>query len=173
MRRTFSLSCPPSSYPTYPGGDPIILDTLCFSIYSDISTRIRAFSVPNMASDNALDSSVFPTPVGPRNRKEPMGRLGSLRPTLPLRMALEMAVTASSWPTTLWCRMPSRFLRRSDSSSASFLTGILVQPDTTSAISLSLTISFLLSLSFCHFSMVWAIFSRSFSCFFFISPAFS
>ena len=31
------LSCPPSSYPTYPGGEPINLETVCFSIYSDIS----------------------------------------------------------------------------------------------------------------------------------------
>ena len=37
----------------------------------------------NMASARALDSSVFPTPVGPRNRKEPMGRLGSFNPTRP------------------------------------------------------------------------------------------
>ena len=51
-------------------------------------------------SASALESSVFPTPVGPRNRKEPIGRRGSLRPTRPRRMALETAVTASSWPTT-------------------------------------------------------------------------
>ena len=41
-----------------------------------------------MASASALLSSVLPTPVGPRNRKEPTGRLGSLSPTLPRRMAL-------------------------------------------------------------------------------------
>src|SRR5678815_6115752 len=34
--RTLSVSCPPSSYPTYPGGAPIRRDTECFSMYSDI-----------------------------------------------------------------------------------------------------------------------------------------
>ena len=149
------------------------MDTLCFSMYSDISTRIKELSVPNMASARALESSVFPTPVGPRNKKEPMGRPGSFRPTRPRRMALDTAVTASSWPTTRSWRMDSRFLRRSDSSSASFLTGILVQPETTSATSFSSTVSFRVSFSFSHFSMVSLIFSRSFSCFFLISPAFS
>ena len=76
------------------------METLCFSMYSDISTRIRALSVPNMASARALHSSVFPTPVGPKNKKDPIGRLGSLSPTRPLRMAFATAVTASSWPTT-------------------------------------------------------------------------
>lgn len=31
-------------------------------MYSDMSTRIRALSSPNSASDSALDSSVLPTP---------------------------------------------------------------------------------------------------------------
>ena len=95
-RRTFSLSCPPSSKPTYPGGDPTILETECDSIYSDMSTRIRAFSEPNIASASALDSSVLPTPVGPRNRKEPMGLLGSCKSTRPRFMVCATAVTASS-----------------------------------------------------------------------------
>ena len=96
FRLTFSLNCPPSSNPTYPGGEPINFDTLCFSIYSDISTRIIAFSVPNTASANAFDNSVFPTPVGPRNRKEPIGRFGSFNPTRPRLTAFATAVTASS-----------------------------------------------------------------------------
>ncbi len=173
MRLTFSLSCPPSSYPTYPGGDPIIRDTLCFSIYSDISTRIRELSVPNMASAKVLHSSVFPTPVGPKNKKEPMGRFGSFNPTLPLRIALETAVTASSWPTTRSWRMDSSLLSRSDSSSSSLRTGILVQPDTTSATCPSSTTSLRESFSFCHFPRIFSIFSRFFSCFRLISPAFS
>jgi len=94
--RTFSLSCPPSSWPTYPGGEPIIFDTLCFSIYSDISTRIIDCSLPNTASASAFEISVFPTPVGPKNRKEPIGRLGSFNPTRPLRTAFATALTASS-----------------------------------------------------------------------------
>ena len=46
-----------------------------------ISTRITASSLPNTASANFLTNSVLPTPVGPRNMNEPMGRLGSFSPT--------------------------------------------------------------------------------------------
>jgi hypothetical protein len=53
-------------------------DTVCFSIYSDISTRIMAFSSPKTASANALHSSVLADAVGPRNRKLPDGALGVL-----------------------------------------------------------------------------------------------
>ena len=93
---TFSLNCPPSSYPTYPGGEPTILETLCFSMYSDISTLIIASSEPNTDSASAFDNSVFPTPVGPKNKNEPIGLFGSFNPTLPLRTALATAFTASS-----------------------------------------------------------------------------
>ena len=42
--RTASVSWPPSSYPTYPGGAPIRRDTECFSMYSLISIRTMLFS---------------------------------------------------------------------------------------------------------------------------------
>ena len=54
-------------------------DTVCRSMYSDISIRIMAFSSPNMASARDLHSSVLPTPVGPRNRKTADGTLGVLQ----------------------------------------------------------------------------------------------
>ena len=63
-----------------------------------------ASSVPNMKSASALASSVLPTPVGPRNRNEPMGRLGSFRPTRAVLTARLTADTASSWPTMRSCR---------------------------------------------------------------------
>ena len=44
---TASVNCPPSSYPTYPGGEPINLDTLNFSIYSDISILTICLSSSN------------------------------------------------------------------------------------------------------------------------------
>ena len=44
------------------------METLCFSMYSDMSTRIRP-ALYRTASASALESSVFPTPVGPRNRR--------------------------------------------------------------------------------------------------------
>ena len=78
-------------------------ETVWRSIYSDMSMRMMALSSPNMASARDLHSSVLPTPVGPRNRKEPVGRLGSFSPTRPRRMARATAFTASSWPTTRWC----------------------------------------------------------------------
>ena len=142
-------------------------------MYSDISTRIIAFSVPNIASESALESSVFPTPVGPRNRNEPIGRFGSLSPTRPRRIARATADTASSCPTTRSCRMDSSFNSRSDSSSASLRTGIFVQSETMSAISFSPTTNLREFFSFSHFSRIFSIFSCFFCCFFLISPAFS
>ncbi len=53
-----------------------------------------------MNSARALVSSVLPTPVGPRNRNEPIGRLGSCRPARARRTASDTATSASSWPTT-------------------------------------------------------------------------
>ena len=112
-------------------------------MYSDMSTRIRACSVPKTASASALESSVFPTPVGPRNRKDPVGRFGSFNPTLPRFTAFATAVTASSWPTTRLWSVCSSLARRFDSPSARRCTGIFVQVDTVFAISSSVTCSFL------------------------------
>src|ERR1051326_1798800 len=44
-----------------------------------ISMRTMAVSSSNRNSASALVSSVLPTPVGPRNRNEPIGRLGSCK----------------------------------------------------------------------------------------------
>ena len=133
-RRTFSVNCPPSEYPTYPGGEPIILETLCFSIYSDISSRIIASSVPKTASESALDSSVFPTPVGPKKMKEPRGLAGSLSPAFPRRIARETARTASLCPTTRFPNFSSRFINCLCSFWLSFTNGIPVQAAITPAI---------------------------------------
>ncbi|MNP36772.1 hypothetical protein D3C76_1301830 [compost metagenome] len=67
---TASVSRPPWSKPTYPGGAPIKRLTVWRSMYSDISKR--SSSMPN-ALDSCTVTSVFPTPVGPANRKEPTG----------------------------------------------------------------------------------------------------
>src|SRR2546421_205432 len=45
-----------------------------------MSRRTIASSSSNRCRASARASSVLPTPVGPRNRNEPMGRRGSLRP---------------------------------------------------------------------------------------------
>src|SRR5438105_550807 len=49
-------------------------------MYSDMSMRTIASWESNMNSARARASSVLPTPVGPRNRKVPIGRSGSERP---------------------------------------------------------------------------------------------
>src|SRR5437762_13761777 len=69
-------------------------DTVCFSMYSDMSSWITASSSPNRNSASAFDSSVFPTPDGPRKMNEPEGRFGSFRPARVRRMALDTALTA-------------------------------------------------------------------------------
>jgi len=47
-------------------------------MYSLMSMRVMAFSSSNKNSASALHSSVLPTPVGPRNKKLPMGRFSIL-----------------------------------------------------------------------------------------------
>ena len=69
--------------------------TVCFSMYSDMSSWIRASSSPNKNSASDLAVSVFPTPDGPRKMNEPEGRLGSLSPARVRRIALETATMAS------------------------------------------------------------------------------
>src|ERR1700751_2463521 len=74
-------------------------ETACFSMYSDMSMRTIASCESNMNSASARASSVLPTPVGPKKRNDPIGRLGSLSPARLLRMALATGETASSCPT--------------------------------------------------------------------------
>ena len=98
------------------------------------------FSSPNIASASAFESSVLPTPVGPRNMKLPIGLLGSLIPTLARLTALAIDFTASFCHTTLLWSISSRCSNFSLSDSVSFSIGILVHTDTTLAIfSLSTT----------------------------------
>ena len=115
--------------------------TLNFSMYSDMSMRTSAFSESNRHSASALASSVLPTPVGPRKKKLPMGRLGSERPARLRRTAAATALTASFWPMTRLCSSPSRFLSLSISPCIIFETGTPVQELTTSAISSLVTSS--------------------------------
>ena len=65
-----------------------------------MSMRTIARSSSNRNSASALASSVLPTPVGPRNRNEPVGRSGSATPERARRTASDTARTASAWPTT-------------------------------------------------------------------------
>ena len=130
-------------------------------MYSDISILIIASSFPNKLSANAFESSVLPTPVGPKNRNEPIGRFGSFNPTLPLLIAFATASTASFCPITLWCNVFSKFFNFSFSLWVNFFTGTPVQLATTSAISSSFKAVTFLVFLFCHFSFSFCSFSFS------------
>ena len=57
-----SVSCPPCSCPTYPGGAPIKRDTACCSMYSDMSKRTmpQVESVQSSESSDYNDFTWFP-----------------------------------------------------------------------------------------------------------------
>ena len=125
-------------------------ETACLSIYSDISTLTSAFSSLNMNSARANASSVLPTPVGPRNINDPIGRFSSAMPAL-LRL-IEDAILdiASSCPTTRFLRSASTRINLFASDSRILLIGIPVQRDTISAISSSVISSFKIRLWLCN-----------------------
>src|SRR5580704_13827957 len=69
-------------------------------MYSDMSIRIMSFSSSNKNSASARANSVFPTPVGPRKRNDPIGLLVSDNPARLRRTAFATRSSASSCPTT-------------------------------------------------------------------------
>ncbi len=87
----------------------------------------------NNASDKLFASSVFPTPVGPKKIKLPIGLLGALNPLLALLTALAKLTTASSCPITRLCKISSSFKSLSLSVSVNLVTGTPVQAARTSA----------------------------------------
>ncbi len=114
-------------------------DTENFSMYSVISIRTMFFSSSKSAWASALASSVLPTPVGPRKRKEPIGLFGSCMPARERRIASETFLTASSWPITRLWSMLSRWSSFSRSLFIRRATGIPVHFATIFAISSSVT----------------------------------
>ena len=117
------------------------LDTACFSMYSLMSIRTMASSVLKRKVASVLASSVLPTPVGPRNMKDAMGRLGSDRPARERWIASVTACTAVSWPTTRLCSSAGRLRSFSRSPSWSLETGMPVHLEMISAMSASVTSS--------------------------------
>ena len=105
-----------------------------------MSIRTIASVVSNINSAKALHNSVFPTPVGPKNKKDPFGRFGSDNPALDRRIALLTAFKASSWPMTRLLKKSSIRNNLSRSPSIIFEMGIPVHFETTSAISSSVTL---------------------------------
>ena len=59
-----------------------------------ILIRTIIFSEPKKSAAKAFVTSVFPTPVGPQNKKLAIGRLGLRKPTRARRIAFEIATTA-------------------------------------------------------------------------------
>ena len=110
-------------------------------MYSDISIRTMAFSSSKRFWARDLASSVLPTPVGPKKRKEPMGLVGSLIPALERRIASVTLVTASSCPISLLWISSSRWSTLERSDSFNLVTGIPVQRLMILAISSSVTLS--------------------------------
>ena len=97
------------------------------------------FSSSNRLCASAFASSVLPTPVGPRNKKEPIGFVGSLIPALERMIASVTSSTPSSWPMTRLCSSSARWSVLFLSLSFSFATGIPVHLETIFAISSSVT----------------------------------
>ena len=110
-------------------------------MYSLISIRTILFSSSNRFSASAFASSVLPTPVGPRKRKEPIGLVGSLIPALERMIASVTFVTPSSCPMTRLWSSSARCSVLLLSLSFNFATGIPVQREMILAISSSVTLS--------------------------------
>ena len=104
-------------------------------MYSDMSKRMSAWSLPKRKFASARASSVLPTPVGPRNTKLPTGRFGFFSPARERRIAREIAEIAFSWLIT---RRWSSASIRSSLSPSSWLIDAIGTPvhfETTSSIS--------------------------------------
>ena len=117
-------------------------------MYSDISIRTMLCSSSNRASARAFASSVLPTPVGPKNRNEPIGWSGFAMPALERSIASLTFSTASSWPITRLWSISSIWSNFSRSPSISFETGIPVQRQIIFAISSSVTLSWSIDADF-------------------------
>ena len=105
--------------------------------YGVLSQKYSKDKKVDILFENSLASSVLPTPVVPKNKKLPIGRLGSLIPILLRLIAFATAFMASSCPFTLLDKISSNLSNFSASPSFNLVTGILVHLLTTSAISFS------------------------------------
>ena len=120
--RMASVSRPPSSYPTYPAGEPISLATVCFSAYSLMSKRTSSMPI---SFARTRHTSVLPTPVGPTNSSDATGLSSSNSPALPICTASTICFTASSCPYICSVIRSCRVSRLASSSSFSIAGAIL------------------------------------------------
>ena len=85
--------------------------------------------------------SVFPTPVGPTNRNDPIGRPVWFNPIRFLLIARDILSIASSCPITAVFNLLSKLRNWVFSCSCNSLTGILVFSSTMFSISLTVTVA--------------------------------
>ena len=97
------------------------------------------FSLSNNASASAFATSVLPTPVGPKNKNEPIGLLASWIPALCLKIAFDTSLIAWSCPITLFDNVSYKVKTFSLSPFNNLLTGMPVFLETIFAISSSST----------------------------------
>ena len=109
-------------------------------VNSLMSIRVIDFSSSKRTSANALANSVFPTPVGLKDKK-PIGLFGSWSPALDRRTASETARIASSCPYDSFANSSSMWEKLVLLSLHHFCKGIPVQLLTTAAMSLAVTVS--------------------------------
>jgi len=98
---------------------------------TSVLTMFLSSSKSSCAS--CFDTCVLPTPVGPRKRKLPMGRVLAARPARARMMASATAFTAGSCPITCFFSRSSSPSTRSRSPWLSFDTGMPVHRETTAA----------------------------------------
>ena len=108
-----------------------------------MSNRTTADSVENRKLASFLQSSVLPTPVGPRKKNDARGLFSPLSPARCMRTALATALRASSWPRTDSRRESSMWMSFSACPEVSLDTGMPVTRDTTAAISSAVTDSWI------------------------------
>ena len=101
----------------------MIRETECFSINSDMSSRISGSTLSKSSSESTFTSSVFPTPVGPTKMKDAGRFLAESRMRL-RRTAAATAFTASSCPMMRFFRPVSRSATFCSSLSFTLLAGI-------------------------------------------------
>ena len=104
-----------------------------------MSSRMIASSLSKRKAARERANSVLPTPVGPRNMNEPIGRRASLSPARARRTAWEITVTASFWPISRWWIASSMLSSLVVSSSTSRETGTPVHELMISAMCSSVT----------------------------------
>ena len=117
-----------------------------------MSILIRFSSDSKISSAKIFANCVLPTPVCPRKINDPIGLSGSFSPARFLWIDLTTFLTASSCPISFVLIFSERDASLFFSLLTIFVTGILVIIETTSEISVSLTVTRFNLDSSCHLS---------------------